>query len=58
MKKFELNRIDKYGGLITGYQEIVENESMESAVEDYLYYLETSEGIKNPLCDCIEVDWE
>ena len=58
MKKFELNRVDEKGNIISGYQEIVETESYENAVSDYLYFLASSEGIEDPKCECIEVDWE
>ena len=38
MKKFEMNRVDKKGNIISGYQEIVEAESSEDAITDYLYH--------------------
>jgi len=58
MKKFEMNRVDKKGNIISGYQEIVKAESSEDAITDYLYHLETAEGVENPSCECVEVDWE
>ena len=58
MKKFEMNRIDEKGNIISGYQEVVEAETEEEATRDYLQYLETAEGIKNPMCEAVEVDWE
>jgi len=53
-----LNRVDENGNLFSGYQGRAENVTRQQAITDYLYYLETSEGIENPKCDCIEIDWE
>jgi len=61
MKKvsnWELNLTDEKGNIITGYQDRAENVTKEQAITDYLYYLETAEGIENPKCECIEIDWE
>jgi len=58
MKKFVLNRVDMGGNIISGYQDIIEVEASEQAVSDYLYFLSSSEGIENPKCECVEVDWE
>ena len=55
---WQLNRIDDQGNIISGYQDISKNVTREQAITDYLYYLETSEGIENPKCECIEIDWE
>jgi len=58
VKNWELNQIDKKGNIISGYQAQVNGVTREQAITDYLYYLETSEGIENPKCECIEIDWE
>jgi len=50
--------VDENGNLFSGYQGRAENVTRQHAITDYLYYLETSEGIENPKCDCIEIDWE
>jgi len=56
---WQLNRTDDQGNIISGYQDtITTGVTREQAITDYLYYLETSEGIKNPKCECIEIDWE
>ena len=56
MKKFEMNRIDEKGNIISGYQEVVEAETEKEATRDYLYHLETAEGIENPMCEAVEAD--
>ena len=56
MKKFEMNRIDEKGNIISGYQEIVEAENEGEATRDYLYHLETAEGVENPMCEAVEVE--
>ena len=58
VKNWELNQIDKKGNIISGYQAQVNGVTREQAITDYLYYLETSEGMENPKCECIEIDWE
>ena len=56
---WQLNRTDNQGNIISGYQDtITTGVTREQAITDYLYYLETSEGIENPKCECIEIDWE
>jgi len=58
IKNWELNQIDEKGNIISGYQAQVNGVTREQAITDYLYYLETSEGIENPKCECIEIDWD
>lgn len=58
IRNWELNQIDEKGNIISGYQAQVNNVTREQAITDYLYYLETSEGIENPKCECVEIDWE
>lgn len=58
MKKFIMNQVDTKGNIISGYQDFLVAESSKDAISDYLYFLETSEGIEDPKCECIEVDWE
>ena len=55
---WQSNRTDDQGNIISGYQDISKNVTREQAITDYLYYLQTSEGIENPKCECIEIDWE
>jgi len=56
---WQLNRTDDQGNIISGYQDTnTTGVTREQAITDYLYYLETSEGIENPKCECIEIDWE
>ena len=52
-----MNRIDEKGNVVSGYQDVVETETAEIATQDYLYFLVSSEGIENPKCECVEVDW-
>lgn len=58
ISNWKLNQIDNQGNIISGYQDIAKNVTREQAITDYLYYLETSERVKNPKCDCIEIDWK
>jgi len=58
IRNWILNRVDDKGNLFSGYQGRAENVTREQAIIDYLYYLNTSEGIEDPKCECLEIDWE
>lgn len=57
MKKFQLNLKDNSGNIRTGYQEIVEVESKEEAINDYLHYIiaNEDESVTEENIDCVEL---
>lgn len=57
MKRFQLNRKDKHGYIITGYEQIQENETKEDAIFDYLHWLDDP-GVTEDDIDVQEIDWE
>lgn len=47
--KFQINRKDANGNIITGYEQFQENESREDAIVDYLAWLDNDDVTEDDL---------
>jgi hypothetical protein len=49
VRKFQINRCDAHGNIITGYEQFQENESREDAIVDYLAWLDNDDVTEDDL---------